>query len=251
MPKRPIERDPGDTAGEDRAAAKAERKRLRRELSGLQDRLYADGRHALLVVLQGMDASGKDGTIRHVFRGVNPQGVRVHSFKQPTPREASEDFLWRVHRDVPPKGSIGIFNRSHYEDVLVARVHNLVPEPIWRERYRQINDFERLLSESGIRILKFFLHISKDEQHRRFEKRLQDPRRHWKFSSSDLKERAHWDAYQQAYADALEACSTEWAPWTIVPADHKWYRNLVVARAVTAAIGALDLRYPDLPKSAK
>ena len=244
---RPIEPVPGDTGGEGRQAARGELKRLRRELAGLQERLYADGRHGLLVVLQGMDASGKDGCVRHVFSGVNPQGVRVQSFKQPTPLEATEDFLWRVHRAVPPRGMIGVFNRSHYEDVLVTRVHGLVPEEVWRRRYRQINDFERLLTESGISVLKFFLHLSPEEQEARFERRLRDPRRHWKFSPSDLLERAHWDAYQQAYADMLGACSTDWAPWTVVPADHKWYRNLVVARAITGHLKALDLRYPDLP----
>jgi PPK2 family polyphosphate:nucleotide phosphotransferase len=251
VPSRLFDREPDDTGGERKADAKAEAKRLRRELARLQERLYADGRHALLIVLQGMDAAGKDGTVRHVFRGVNPQGVRVHSFKQPTPREAAEDFLWRVHAAAPPKGIIGVYNRSHYEDVLVARVHALVPEEVWRARYRQINDFERLLAESGVRILKFFLHISKDEQHRRIERRLRDPRHHWKFSPSDLKEREHWAAYQQAYADAIRACSTEWAPWTVVPADHRWYRNLVVVRAVTDALRGLDLRYPDLPDEAK
>ena len=244
---RPIQPVPGDTGGQERGAAKSELRHLRRELAGLQDRLYANGRHGLLVVLQGMDAAGKDGCVRHVFAGVNPQGVRVQSFKQPTALEASEDFLWRVHRAVPPRGMIGVFNRSHYEDVLVTRVHGLVPEDVWRRRYRQINDFERLLTESGIHVLKFFLNISPEEQEARFERRLRDPRRHWKFSSSDLLERAHWDAYQQAYADVLEACSTEWAPWTVVPADHKWYRNLVVARAISAHLRSLDLRYPDLP----
>lgn len=251
MDKRPMDRDPVDTANEDKKAGKAESKRLRSKLIRLQELLYADGRYALLVVLQGMDASGKDGTVRHVFGGVNPQGVRVHSFKHPTPRESAEDFLWRIHQAVPQKGMIGIFNRSQYEDVLVARVHELVPEDVWRLRYRQINDFERMLTESGVVILKFFLHISKAEQHKRFEKRLHDPRRHWKFSPSDLKEREYWPAYQQAYADALEACSTEWAPWMVVPADHKWYRNLVVARAVTERLESLDLRYPDLPKGVK
>lgn len=245
-----LDLDPGDTGGTDKAKAKAERQRLGKRLAELQERLYADGRYGLLVVLQGMDAAGKDGCVRHVFSGVNPQGIRVHSFKQPTPREAAEDFLWRVHQAVPPRGYIGVFNRSHYEDVLVARVHALIPERTWRQRYRQINDFERLLAESGIHVLKFFLHISRQEQHARFERRLRDPRKHWKFSPSDLLERAHWDAYQEAYADALEACSTKWAPWTVVPADHKWYRNLVVARVVTEFLGGLDLRYPPLPDGA-
>lgn len=237
------------TGGLDEAESKQEVKHLRGRLAELQARLYADGRHALLVVLQGMDASGKDGTVRHVFRGVNPQGVHVQSFKHPTPLEARHDFLWRVHSAVPALGMIGIFNRSHYEDVLITRVHGLVPEAVWRLRYGEINDFERMLSGAGVTILKFFLYISKDEQHRRFERRLQDPRKQWKFSSSDLKEREFWSNYQEAYADALRLCSTEWAPWTIVPADHKWYRNLVVARRVTSALEAMDLRYPDLPEA--
>lgn len=251
MDKRPMDRDPADTDDVTKDAAKKEIKHLRSELAELQERLYADHRYAILIVLQGMDASGKDGTVRHVFRGVNPQGVAVHAFKQPTPRESSEDFLWRIHQAVPPKGLIGIFNRSHYEDVLVARVHELVPEEVWRLRYRQINDFEHMLSECNVRILKFFLHISKQEQHRRFEKRLHDPHRFWKFSASDLKEREYWSQYQQAYADALENCSTPWAPWTVVPSDHKWYRNLIVARAVTETLASLDLHYPALTAETK
>ncbi len=231
----------------DKRAGLTELHRLNRKLSLWQERLYADGRYALLVVLQGMDASGKDGVVRHVFGGVNPQGVHVHSFKQPTPREASQDFLWRVHQAVPAHGLIGIFNRSHYEDVLVVRVHGGLDAAELRTRYRAINDFERLLHESGVRILKFCLHLGKEEQERRFERRLHDPRRHWKFSPNDLRERAHWAEYQQAYADMLEACSTHWAPWTVVPADHKWYRNLTVARSVVGTLEALDPRYPPLP----
>ena len=243
--------DPGDTGAEDQKQALAETKGLRRKLAHLQERLYADGRHAVLLVLQGMDASGKDGLVRHVFRGVNPQGIRVHSFKQPTARESAEDFLWRVHQAVPPRGQIGVFNRSHYEDVLVVRVHNLVPEAVWRARYQQINDFERMLSENGVHLLKFCLHISKEVQHARFERRLKDARRHWKFSAADLREREHWPEYQEAYADMLQACSTSWAPWTVVPSDHKWYRTLVVARALVACLESLDLRYPDLPEGVK
>lgn len=249
MAGRAIPGDPADTGGEDKARATRELRGLRRQIGRLQERLYADGRHSLLVVLQGMDASGKDGTVRHVFRGVNPQGVEVHCFKEPTAEEAAHDFLWRVHRAVPPRGRIGIWNRSHYEDVLVPRVHGLVPEAVWRARYAAINDFERLLSASGVHLLKFCLHISPEEQRRRFERRLQDPRHHWKFSPSDLREREFWDAYQAAYADLLEACGTAEAPWTVVPADHRWYRNLVVARAVASALDALDLRYPPLPAS--
>lgn len=239
-----------ETDGIDKAEAKREFGRLNKHLQDHQQRLYADGRHALLVVLQGMDASGKDGTVRHVFRGVNPQGVRVQSFKQPTPEEARHDFLWRIHAAVPPLGMIGVFNRSHYEDVLVSRVHALVPERVWRRRYDEINDFERMLTGAGVTVVKFMLHISPEEQARRFERRLRDPRRHWKFSASDLQERERWDQYQEAYADVVRRCSTEWAPWTVVPADRKWYRNLVVARSIVAVLRAMDLRYPDLPEVA-
>lgn len=238
--------DPSDTGGTERSAAKKALRRLSKEIAHWQERLYADGRHALLVILQGMDASGKDGTVRRVFSGVNPQGVRVISFKEPTPRESAHDFLWRVHQAVPPKGLIGIFNRSHYEDVLVARVHGLVPEEVWRDRYRVINDFERALAESGITLLKFFLHISEDAQSKRFAQRLRDPRKHWKFSAADLREREFWAQYQQAYADVLAQCTTEWAPWHVVPADHKWYRNLVVAQAVRDALADLNPGYPPL-----
>ncbi len=244
---RGIPGDPGDTGGLRKQGSLAELRRLRKRLAELQELLYADRRHAVLVVLQGMDASGKDGLVRHVFRGVNPQGVHVHSFKEPTPRESAQDFLWRVHQAVPARGLIGVFNRSHYEDVLVVRVHGLIDRATAELRYRQINDFERLLSESGVQILKFCLHISKAEQHKRIERRLADPRRQWKFSPSDLRERQHWAEYQEVYADMLQACSTPWAPWTVVPADHKWYRNLVVARAVVAALERLDLRFPGPP----
>lgn len=245
----PLEQ-PSDATGDmDKPAAKRELHRLRKELAGLQELLYADGRRALLLVLQGMDASGKDGTVRHVLSGTNPQGVHVHSFKQPSPAEATHDFLWRVHEAVPPLGCIGVFNRSHYEDVLVARVHALVPEGIWRPRFRQINDFEHMLTEAGVHICKFFLHISREEQGKRFDKRLQDPKKHWKFSPADLREREYWDAYRTAYRDVVQECSTPWAPWQIVPADHKWYRDLVVARTVVKALRAMDLRYPDLPEA--
>ncbi len=239
---------PGDTDGVAKSDAKHELKGLVKELADQQERLYADHHHAVLVILQGMDASGKDGTVRHVLSGVNPQGVHVHSFKEPTPLEHAEDFLWRVHDAVPPKGCIGVFNRSHYEDVLVVRVHDLVPERVWRPRFRAINDFERMLTESGVVILKFFLHISKEEQAKRFAKRIKDERRHWKFSAADLRERELWDSYREAYADVLRECSTDWAPWHVVPADHKWYRSLVVARHLAKALKDLDLHYPAVPE---
>ncbi len=188
--------------------------------------------HSLLMILQGMDTSGKDGTIRHVFSHVNPQGCNVHSFKEPTQEELLHDFLWRVHKVTPARGVMGIFNRSHYEDVLVVRVHNLVPEKVWRHRYDQINHFEKLLADSNTIILKFFLHISKEEQEQRLLARERDKDKAWKIAASDWAERKYWDAYQQAYEDALSKCSTAYAPWYIVPANHKWYRNIAIAHTL-------------------
>jgi len=229
---------------DDRKVAESEFLELRDELAELQHRTYAEGSRQLLIVLQAMDAGGKDGTIRHVFRGVNPQGVQVTSFKQPTARELSRDFLWRVHRAVPPAGTIGIFNRSHYEDVLVVRVEELVPEDEWRRRFQHINDFERLLNDSGTKILKFFLHISKDEQEKRFNDRLSKPEKRWKFSDQDLVKRSHWDRYMPAYEEALSRCGTEWAPWLVIPADQKWYRNLAIARVIVDTLRTMDPQYP-------
>jgi PPK2 family polyphosphate:nucleotide phosphotransferase len=216
----------------------------RRRISDLQERLYAENRQGLLVVLQAMDTGGKDGTIKHVFGGVNPQGCRVSSFKAPNPEEANHDFLWRYHKSAPARGRIGIFNRSHYEDVLVVRVKGLVEEDVWRERYALINEFERNLTRNGITVLKFFLHISKDEQKRRLEARLAKPDKRWKFSKNDIKERAFWDDYQAAFEDAINECSTEYAPWYVVPANKKWYRNLVVARTIADTLEAMDPRFP-------
>jgi PPK2 family polyphosphate:nucleotide phosphotransferase len=221
-----------------------ELKKQRRRIQDLQERLYAENERGLLIVLQAMDTGGKDGTIKHVFGGINPQGCRVSSFKAPSAEEANHDFLWRYHKSVPAKGRIGIFNRSHYEDVLIVRVKNLVPEDIWRRRYDQINAFEHNLSLGGITVLKFFLHISKDEQKKRLQRRLDNPDKRWKFSSADVMERAFWDAYQQAFEDALNNCSTEHAPWYIVPANKKWYRNLVVARTIADTLVAMDPQYP-------
>jgi PPK2 family polyphosphate:nucleotide phosphotransferase len=221
-----------------------ELEKQRRRIQDLQERLYAENEQGLLIVLQAMDTGGKDGTIKHVFSGVNPQGCRVSSFKAPSAVESNHDFLWRYHRSAPARGRIGIFNRSHYEDVLVVRVKNMVPEDIWRWRYDQINAFERNLSLDGITVLKFFLHISKDEQKKRLQRRLNNPDKRWKFSSADIKERAFWDAYQRAYEDALNKCSTEHAPWYVVPANKKWYRNLVVARTIADTLEAMDPRYP-------
>jgi PPK2 family polyphosphate:nucleotide phosphotransferase len=214
------------------------------ELIKLQNLLYAENQRALLVVLQGMDTSGKDGTIRHVMSGLSPQGVRVHSFKAPTPEELAHDFLWRVHKVVPEHGAIGIFNRSHYEDVLVVRVHKLAKPKVWKDRFKQINQFERTLAKNNVVLLKFFLHISKDEQKKRLEERLADPTRHWKFSKHDIEERRYWDDYEKAYEDALSQCSTKHAPWHIVPANHKWYRNLLVAETIVKTLRGFDMQYP-------
>jgi PPK2 family polyphosphate:nucleotide phosphotransferase len=218
---------------------------LNQRLETLQEMLWAQGRHRVLVVLQGMDTSGKDGVIRHVFDRVNPTGVRVASFKVPTHLELAHDFLWRIHAQVPANGELVIFNRSHYEDVLVARVKSLVPPDVWRRRYDQINDFERLLAETGTTILKFFLHIDKDEQKERLQARLDDPDKRWKFNHGDLDDRRLWKEYQQAYAEALSRTSTEHAPWYIVPANRKWYRNLVVATVLVEALERLGLKYPE------
>lgn len=216
----------------DHASAEAELAKLSDELSDLQELLSAAQHHSLLVVLQGMDTSGKDGTIRHVLSHVNPQGCDVHSFKAPTPEELAHDFLWRIHKVTPPKGVMGIFNRSQYEDVLVARVHNLVPKDVWSQRYEEINHFEALLANSGTILLKFFLYISKEEQERRLLAREQDKDKAWKLSASDWAERKYWSDYIEAYQDALSKCSTDAAPWYIVPANHKWYRNLAVAHTL-------------------
>lgn len=210
----------------------------------LQNRLYAENKRALLVILQGMDAAGKDGTIAHAFRGLNPQGCQVAVFGKPEGEEADHDYLWRVARAVPRYGNIGIFNRSQYEDVLAARVRALVPKSVWSRRFEQINSFERVLSENGTTILKFYLHVSKNEQRKRLAERLKDPRKNWKFAQSDIEDRALWKDYRQAYEDVLEKCSTEWAPWFVVPADHKWYRNLVVARIIVKTLADMAPKIP-------
>jgi PPK2 family polyphosphate:nucleotide phosphotransferase len=219
--------------------------RLNGRLEELQEMLWADGRHKLLVVLQGLDTSGKDGTIRHVFDGVNPLGVRVASFKAPTPEELAHDFLWRVHPQVPGKGEMVIFNRSHYEDVLVARVRGFVPGSVWKKRYDQINDFEKLLAETGTTILKFFLHIDAGEQKQRLQARLDDPTKRWKFRKGDLEDRGLWKDYTAAYEDALSRTSTKHAPWYVVPSNKKWYRNLVVASVIVEALERLGMTYPE------
>jgi PPK2 family polyphosphate:nucleotide phosphotransferase len=240
--------DPGDTSGFGGDKKDGERAidAIIRKLDPLQELLYAEHKHKILMVLQGMDASGKDGTIRRVFEGVNPQGVRVAHFGRPSEEELDHDYLWRAHKQVPEKGEIVIFNRSHYESVLVERVHRLVPESVWSKRYQQIVDFERMLSEEGTTILKFFLHIDRKEQARRFQDRLDDPTKHWKFSYLDYNERAYWKDYMRAYEDALERTSTESAPWYVVPSNHPWFRDLVVSEVVVEALDALGMRYPKL-----
>lgn len=216
----------------DHVSASTELEKLGNELGELQELMAAAQRQGLLLILQGMDTSGKDGTIRHVFSRVNPQGCVVHAFKEPTEEELAHDFLWRVHKVTPGKGVMGVFNRSQYEDVLIARVHNLVPKDVWSRRYKEINDFEKLLAHYNTIILKFFLHISKDEQERRLLAREQDIDKAWKIAASDWAERKYWDDYQEAYEDALSNCNTEEAPWYIVPANHKWYRNLAIAQTL-------------------
>ncbi|NMC85834.1 MAG: polyphosphate kinase 2 family protein [Anaerolineaceae bacterium] len=217
---------------------------LRAELDALQQVLYAEHQHKALVLIQAMDTAGKDGTIRAVFDGVNPQGVHVASFKVPTQIEADHDFLWRVHAQVPAKGELVVFNRSQYEQVLVVRVHNLEPEKEWRKHYQQINDFEKLLTDTGTTILKFFLNIDLDEQKQRLIERIDTPEKQWKFSPGDLPERKLWWQYMEAYQEAISQTSTEYAPWHIVPANHNWYRNLVVAEVIVEALKKLDMHYP-------
>ena len=210
----------------------------------LQYLLYADANQSLLVVLQALDAAGKDGTIRHVFSGMNPQGTFVFGFKQPSKEEAAHDFLWRVHLRAPGKGEVVVFNRSHYEDVLVVRVHKLVPHSVWSKRYDLINDFEKMLSQNGTTILKFFLHISPEEQLSRFKQRLDDPSRHWKISESDYSERELWPQYVEAYEDAMALTSTKRAPWYIIPSNHKWFRNLAVSQIIADTMDEMGLKLP-------
>ena len=224
--------------------ARAASARLALELGELQYKLYAEGRHGLLVVLQAIDGGGKDSTVRHVFSAFNPQGCTVRAFKAPSAEELRHDYLWRIHQHVPPRGEIVVFNRSHYEDVLIARVDGLVPKPVWQARYRQINEFERMLVESDIRVVKLFLHISRAEQRRRFEERIHDPRKQWKFDPLDLVKRGQWSAYRKAYGDMLGHCSTPLVPWYVVPGDHKWLRDLAVAQIMVETLRALSPRFP-------
>jgi PPK2 family polyphosphate:nucleotide phosphotransferase len=241
--------DPDDTSGFDGAKDDSRRnlEKLTVRLEKLQELLYAGQKHSVLVVLQGIDSAGKDGTIRRVFEGVNPQGVRVVSFKAPSVEELDHDFLWRVHAQLPARGEMVLFNRSHYEDVLVTRVHGLITKPVWERRYREINDFERMLTEEGTTILKFFLHISRAEQKRRLQERLEDSTKHWKFRQADLRERHRWGAYMKAYEEALTKTSTAWAPWFVVPSNRKWFRDMVVSERIVSTLEDLHMRFPSLP----
>jgi PPK2 family polyphosphate:nucleotide phosphotransferase len=233
-----------DDGGLDKDKALAELIKLHERLIELQDLLYADARHAVLVVFQAMDGGGKDGTVGHVLRGVNPEGTRVVSFKAPSAAELAHDFLWRIHQNLPPKGCLGVFNRSHYEDVLIVRVKNLAPPAVWQARYAHINAFEQALHDEGTRVVKFYLHISRAYQKETLQERLDDPAKQWKFNPEDLKERTRWDYYQTAYEAALGQCSTKHAPWYIVPAERHWFRNLLVTRVLVDTLEGLALSYP-------
>ncbi len=218
--------------------------KLRQRMDELQFKLYAEQKRSLLICLQALDAGGKDGVVRHVIGSMNPQGCRVVGFKQPSPEELAHDFLWRIEQQVPKRGEVVIFNRSHYEDVLIARVHDLVPRKVWSKRYEQIDDFERRLVANGTHILKFFLHISKEEQLRRFGQRLDDPARRWKISEADYSEREYWASYAAAYEDALGKCSTSDAPWFVIPSDHKWFRDLAISQIIVETMEKLDIQVP-------
>src|SRR5712691_4471358 len=241
-----VDRHANDTHGYNKDKAARELQQHQTRMAELQELLYACKKQALLIVLQALDAGGKDGTIRHVMSGVNPQSCQVTSFKAPTAEELGHDFLWRVHKAVPIKGTIGIFNRSHYEDVLVVRVHKLVPKSVWSERYRYINDFEDTLAASGVKILKFFLNIGKDEQKKRFKERLADPCKRWKATPADFEERKLWDDYIASFEDALSKCSSKSAPWYVIPANKKWFRNLAVSQIIVEALQSLDMKFPKL-----
>jgi PPK2 family polyphosphate:nucleotide phosphotransferase len=237
--------DPDETLGWEKSqATKVSLAKALERLDGLQYLLYAERKRSLLIVLQGLDAGGKDGTIRSVMSGVNPQGCRVTSFKTPSAEEAAHDYLWRAHIAVPEYGDIGIFNRSHYEDVLVVRVHELVPKEVWSKRYDQINHFEKILTQNNVKILKFFLHISKDEQKKRLMERIDEPNKRWKISEADFNERKFWDDYTKAYEDALERCSTDEAPWYIVPSNKKWFRNLAVSHIIVETLQNMHMEFP-------
>ena len=237
-----ISTDSSDDAKKEQS--KIELDKIHLKMSKLQYKLHAEKKQALLIILQAMDAGGKDGTIRDVMHGFNPQGCKVTSFRIPNNEEINHDFLWRIHKKTPQKGEIAIFNRSHYGDVLIVRVHNIVPVKQWSKRYEHINNFEKMLKDEGVRILKFYLHISKNEQSRRLEKRITDPTKHWKIDEADFEERKHWRKYMHAYETMLQKCSTAWAPWYIIPADKKWYRNWLVAQIITQTLEEMNPRIP-------
>ncbi len=237
--------DPSDDAGFNKEDASKLLNENIENIKKLQYLLYAENKHSVLVILQAMDAGGKDGTIRHVFGPLNPQGVKVTSFKTPTEEELSHDFLWRIHMHTPKSGEICIFNRSYYEDVLIVRVHNLVPQKIWSKRYAHINSFEKLLSDSGTIILKFFLHISEKEQSERLNSRLEDPSKYWKANPQDFEEKSYWKDYMDAYESAVSKCSTPYAPWFIIPSDKKWFRNLAISTIMVNALESLKMKFPD------
>ena len=237
--------DPGGKGEEkDLAAVQQELATLTKRLAELQYLMYAECKRSFLIVLQALDAGGKDGTVRHVIGSMNPQSATVQAFKTPSAEEMAHDYLWRIHKVTPAKGQVVVFNRSHYEDVLVVRVHNLVPKEVWSKRYDEINDFERQLSDSGTHIIKFFLHIDKKEQLARFKQRLDDPAKQWKISEFDYKEREFWDDYQKAYEDAISRCSTDYAPWYVIPSNRKWFRNLVISRVLVKVLESMDMQFP-------
>jgi PPK2 family polyphosphate:nucleotide phosphotransferase len=240
--------DPGYTGEVSKKEIRAQVKANVRRMAELQETMFAQGKHSMLIVLQAMDAGGKDSTIRHVMDGFNPQGCHVVGFGVPTELERDHDFLWRIHQHTPPRGHVTIFNRSHYEDVLVVRVNKLVPKSVWQARYDHINAFEKLLADSGVTILKFYLHISKDEQKERFQERLDRKEKNWKFNPGDLKTRERWDDYMEAFEDVFAQCNHPWAPWYIVPANHKWYRNWVVSSAIVETMEKMGLEYPPAPE---
>jgi PPK2 family polyphosphate:nucleotide phosphotransferase len=238
--------DPDETGGLKKEEALEKFVELREQISDLQEILYAEHERSLLLIFQALDTGGKDGSVKSLCNGLNPAGLRVHSFKIPSQDELDHDFLWRAHKVTPAKGLIGVWNRSHYEDVIAVRVHKLVSKKIWKARYGQINAFEKHLTENGTTVVKFMLHISKDEQKKRLQARLENPKKWWKFSVSDLKERSLWNKCQDAYEDAINECATDWAPWHVVPANHKWVRNLAVAEQVLRVLKKMDARYPKL-----
>jgi PPK2 family polyphosphate:nucleotide phosphotransferase len=238
---------PGEKAlfdGVDKSEFEPQFRQLQNQLRDMQQMLYAQNRHRVLVVMQAMDTGGKDGCIKHVFSHIDPQGIHVRSFKKPTEEELAHDFLWRVHSKVPATGQMVIFNRSHYEDVIAVRVKKIFAEQVWKRRYRHILEFERMLAEEGTTIVKIFLHISREEQKRRLESRLRNPHKHWKFNPDDLSDRKLWNDFMKSYEDVMAKTSTEWAPWYVVPADRKWYRNLCVARIMVDTLAKLDMKLP-------